>query len=125
MKEASTRKLKEAILAYRVNKAFSKEKILEIYLNQIYLGHHSYGIYVAAQNYFGKKLTEVNIQEAALLASLPKAPSTLNPYKNYNRALERRNWAIQRMEEEGFIDLNERVEAINSNIIIKSFINKK
>ena len=111
-----TRKLKEAILAYRVNKAFSKEKILEIYLNQIYLGHHSYGIYVAAQNYFGKKLTELNIQEAALLASLPKAPSTLNPYKNYNRALERRNWAIQRMEEEGFINLNERVEAINSDI---------
>lgn len=111
-----TRKLKEAILAYRVNKAFSKEKILEIYLNQIYLGQHSYGIYVATQNYFGKKLTEINIQEAALLASLPKAPSTLNPYKNYNRALERRNWAIQRMEEEGFITLNERVEAINSDI---------
>ncbi|RST71898.1 penicillin-binding protein 1A [Candidatus Aquarickettsia rohweri] len=111
-----TRKLKEAVLAYRVSKAFSKEKILEIYLNQIYLGHHSYGIYVAAQNYFGKKLTEINIQEAALLASLPKAPSTLNPYKNYNRALERRNWAIQRMEEEGFITFNERVAAINSDI---------
>ncbi|MSO13822.1 penicillin-binding protein 1A [Rickettsiales endosymbiont of Trichoplax sp. H2] len=111
-----TRKLKEAVLAYRVSKAFSKEKILEIYLNQIYLGHHSYGIYVAAQNYFGKKLTEINIQEAALLASLPKAPSTLNPYKNYNRALERRNWAIQRMEEEGFISFNERVAAINSDI---------
>jgi penicillin-binding protein 1A len=111
-----TRKLKEAVLAYRVSNAFSKEKILEIYLNQIYLGHHSYGIYVAAQNYFGKKLTEINIQEAALLASLPKAPSTLNPYKNYNRALERRNWAIQRMEEEGFITFNERVAAINSDI---------
>ncbi len=111
-----TRKLKEAVLAYRVSKAFSKEKILEIYLNQIYLGHHSYGIYVAAQNYFGKKLTEINIQEAALLASLPKAPSALNPYKNYNRALERRNWAIQRMEEEGFITFNERVAAINSDI---------
>ena len=92
------RKLKEAILAYRISNSFSKEKILEIYLNQIYLGHHSYGIYVAAYNYFGKSLDKINIEEAALLASLPKAPSTLNPYKNYDRALERRNWAIQRMK---------------------------
>jgi penicillin-binding protein 1A len=110
------RKLKEAILAYRVSKAFTKEKILEIYLNQIYLGHHSYGIYVASHNYFGKSLADINIEEAALLASLPKAPSTLNPYKNYDRALQRRNWAIQRMEEEGFISFKERVAAINSPI---------
>lgn len=111
-----TRKLKEAILAYRVTKSLSKEKILEIYLNQIYLGYHSYGIYVAAYNYFGKSLNEINIEEAALLASLPKAPSTLNPYKNYERAFRRRNWAIQRMEEEGFITLKERAEATSSPI---------
>ena len=110
------RKLKEAILAYRVSNSFSKEKTLEIYLNQIYLGHHSYGIYVAAYNYFGKSLDTINIEEAALLASLPKAPSTLNPYKNYERAFERRNWAIQRMEEEGFITFKERADAINSPI---------
>lgn len=110
------RKLKEAILAYRVSKSFSKEKILEIYLNQIYLGHHSYGIYVAAYNYFGKSLDKINIEEAALLASLPKAPSTLNPYKNYERAFERRNWVIQRIEEEGFITFKERADAINSPI---------
>jgi penicillin-binding protein 1A len=105
------RKIKEAILAFRINKEFSKEEILEIYLNQTYLGHHSYGVYVAAQNYFGKQLKDINIEEAALLASLPKAPSTMNPYKNYTRALERRNWAIQRMEDEGFISNEESINA--------------
>ena len=118
------RKLKEAVLAFRVNKAFSKEKLLEIYLNQIYLGNHSYGIYVAAQNYFGKDLNDINIEEAALLASLPKAPSKLNPYRNYNRVLKRRNWAIQRMEEEGFISLEESENAINSKIKLNNSLVK-
>ena len=110
------RKIKEAILAFRINKEFSKEEVLEIYLNQIYLGHHSYGVYVAAQNYFGRNLKEISIEEAAMLASLPKAPSTLNPYKNYNRALERRNWAIQRMKDEGFISQEESVNAKSTPI---------
>lgn len=99
-----------------MKKEFSKEEILEIYLNQIYLGNHSYGVYVAAQNYFGKELKHISIEEAALLASLPKAPSTLNPYKNYNRALERRNWAIHRMEEEDFISAEEAVNAVKTPI---------
>ena len=110
------RKLKEAILAFRISKVFSKEKLLEIYLNQIYLGNNSYGIYVAAQNYFGKNLDDINIEEAALLASLPKAPSKLNPYKNYERVLKRRNWAVQRMEEEGFISFEEKTNAIKTKI---------
>jgi penicillin-binding protein 1A len=116
-----TRKLKEAILAFRVNKIFSKEKILEIYLNQLYLGNHSYGIYIAAQNYFGKKLSDINIEEAALLAALPKAPSTLNPYKNYDRVLLRRNWVIHRMEEEDFISHEERLKAITTPIELSYF----
>ena len=119
------RKLKEAILAYRVNKVFSKEKLLEIYLNQIYLGNNSYGVYVATQGYFGKKLSDVNIEEAALLASLPKAPSKLNPYHNYDRVLKRRNWAIQRMEEEGFISSEESANAIESTIKLNNLAMKE
>ncbi len=113
------RKLKEAVLAYRVNKVFSKEKVLEIYLNQIYLGNHSYGIYVAAYNYFGKNLDQINTEEAALLASLPKAPSILNPYKNYKKALIRRNWAIQRIQEEGYITLKESSQIVHSKIQLR------
>ena len=114
------RKLKEAIIAYRINKLFSKEKILELYLNQIYLGQHSYGIYIASYHYFGKQLNEINIEEAALLASLPKAPSTLNPYKNNEKILKRRNWAIQRMEEECFITSKEKLDAITSPIRLQN-----
>ncbi|MFQ3307125.1 MAG: penicillin-binding protein 1A [Candidatus Midichloriaceae bacterium] len=113
-----SRKLKEAVLAYRVNKMFSKEKLLELYLNQIYLGRHAHGIYMAAYVYFGKSLDDLSIQEAALLASLPKAPSMLNPYKNQNRSLERRNWALSRMEEEGFISMEEKKEAVESPIVL-------
>ena len=116
------RKCKEIILSYKISRSFSKEKILEIYLNQIYLGCHSYGIYVAAYNYFGKSLEQINIQEAALLASLPKAPSILNPYKNYKRALTRRNWAIKRIEKEGYITSQEKVRAVNSIISLSNTV---
>ena len=111
-----SRKIKEAVLAYRISKIASKQKILEVYLNQIYLGKHSYGIYIAAQNYFGKELNDLNIEEAAMLASLPKAPSSLNPYRNYQKAFDRRNWAISRMFEESYITQEQEMIAMQAPI---------
>ncbi|MBT4890606.1 MAG: penicillin-binding protein, partial [Rhodospirillales bacterium] len=97
------RKVKEAILALRIERAISKERILELYLNEIYLGFQSYGVAAAALNYFNKSLNELTIAEAAFLAALPKAPNNYNPITRYSAALARRNWAIGRMLEEGFI----------------------
>jgi len=91
------RKIREAVLAYRIDKALSKERILELYLNKIFLGNNSFGIVSAAQNYFGKSFKDLNLAEAAMLAALPKAPSTLNPFTHYEAALNRRNWVIGRM----------------------------
>ncbi|MDJ1407189.1 MAG: PBP1A family penicillin-binding protein [Candidatus Midichloria sp.] len=105
-----TRKIKEAILAYRISKVYSKERILELYLNQIFFGNNSYGIAAAAQSYFDKELNELNVPEAAMLAALPKAPSTLNPFLNYDRAKGRRDWVIERMAEEKFISNREAVK---------------
>lgn len=104
-----SRKVKEAVLAYRISKVYSKDRILELYLNQIFFGNNSYGIYAAAQNYFNKELSELTISEAALLASLPKAPSSLNPFKNYDKAKDRRDWVLKRMYEENFITHDELV----------------
>ena len=98
-----TRKIKEAILAYRVTKIYSKEKILELYLNQIYLGNNSYGIAAAARSYFGKDIRHLDISEIAMLAALPKAPSALNPFIHYDKAKGRRDWVISRMTEEKMI----------------------
>ena len=86
-----SRKLKEAILAFRIERALSKERILELYLNQIYLGEGAYGVASASLEYFDKSINELNYVEAALLASLPKAPSRYNPYKNIKLAKFRRN----------------------------------
>ena len=97
------RKIKECILAYRVTKIVSKKQVLEMYLNHTYFGEYSYGIYAASHNYFAKNLKDLNIEEIALLASLPKAPTALNPYKNYDRALQRRNWVINKMYVENYI----------------------
>ena len=93
------RKIKEAILAIRIERAFSKNQILELYLNEIYLGNNSYGVAAAALNYFDKSLDDLTTIEAAFLATLPKAPSKYNPKRNYNRTLERRNWVIDKMIE--------------------------
>ena len=98
------RKIKEAILSFRITQAFSKDKIMELYLNEIYLGNRSYGVAAAALNYFNKSIDELTIEESAMLASLPKAPSTLDPRKFPERAKARRDWVISRMEKEGFID---------------------
>lgn len=97
------RKIREAILATRMEEAMSKDQILELYLNEIYLGQRSYGVAAAAQTYFNKKLDDVSIAEAAYLAALPKAPNNYHPVRNHNSALARRNWVIDRMVEDGYI----------------------
>ena len=97
------RKIKEIILAVRLEKTLSKEKILELYLNEIFLGQNSYGVAAAAQTYFNKPLTELSPGEAAYLATLPKAPSDLHPVRNKERALERRSYVLKRMAEDGYI----------------------
>ena len=97
------RKIREAILAVRMELIFSKDEILEMYLNQIYYGHGSYGVAAAARTYFGKELKDLTISECAMIASLPKAPTHYSPYNNLNKALKRRDHAIRRMEYHGFI----------------------
>ncbi len=98
------RKLKEAILAFRIERALSKERILELYLNQIYLGEGSYGIASASLQYFDKPISELNYSEAALLAALPKAPSRYNPYKNSELAKFRRNLVLKNLYDNNYID---------------------
>ncbi|MBS4773058.1 MAG: penicillin-binding protein 1A [Proteobacteria bacterium] len=96
------RKIKEAILSTRIEQAFSKQHILELYLNEIYLGNRSYGVAAAALNYFGKSLDELTLEEAAYLAALPKGPNNYNPKTKYEAAVARRNWVIGRMLEDGY-----------------------
>lgn len=103
-----TRKIREAILSVRMTQTFSKDKILELYLNQIFLGNRSYGVASAALNYFNKSLDELTIEEVALLASLPKAPAKLDPTRNDPRdAIARRNWVIDRMLDLDYINKDE------------------
>lgn len=113
------RKIKEAILAYRMTKSFSKDQILELYLNQIYLGAGAYGVAVAAETYFDKSIDELTIEEDALLATLPKAPSKLDPRKNIEKAKVRRDWVIERMMAENFITSEEGKAAIEKPITLK------
>jgi penicillin-binding protein 1A len=96
------RKLKEAILAIRIERAFTKEQILELYLNEIYLGVGAYGVAAAAQSYWDKALNELTLADCAYLATLPKAPSNYDPFKFADRAIARRNWVIDRIVENGF-----------------------
>ncbi len=106
-----TRKIKEAILATRMEQAFTKNHILELYLNEIYLGNRSYGVAAAALNYFGKSLDELSIEEAAYLAALPKGPNNYNPKTKHDAAVIRRNWVIGRMLEDGYITQKEAEKA--------------
>ena len=110
------RKIKEAILAFRIERVLSKKRILELYLNQIYLGEGSYGIASASLRYFNKPISELNYGEAALLAALPKAPSKYNPYKNKELAKFRRNLVLNNLLDNGFIDQNQHSKLINSKI---------
>ncbi|MCH7343285.1 penicillin-binding protein 1A [Pelomonas sp. CA6] len=106
-----TRKIYEILLALKIETALSKEKILEIYMNQIFLGHRAYGFAAACEVYFGKPLKDITIAEAAMLAGLPKAPSAYNPINNPRRATVRQQYIVDRMLEMGFITPEQHVEA--------------
>jgi len=97
------RKVKEAILAFRIEHAFDKDRILELYLNQIYLGRGSYGVAAAALNYFNKSLDKLTLSEVAYLAALPKAPNNYHPIDRIEAAINRRNWVLSRMTDDGYI----------------------
>ncbi len=105
------RKIKEAILALRIERVLSKDRILELYLNEIFLGYRSYGVAAAALNYFDKSLDELSLEEAAYIAALPKAPNNYHPIRRHEAAVTRRNWVIGRMLEEGYITDAEAAEA--------------
>ena len=113
------RKVKEAILAFRIEKAYSKKKILELYLNQIYLGEGTYGIAAASLEYFDKSVKELEYTEAALLAALPKAPSKYNPFRFYEEAKLRRNLVLQNLQENKFITNNELKKYKSEEIVLK------
>jgi len=112
------RKAREAILSLQIEKSFSKEQILFLYLNQIYMGHGSYGVEAAALTYFDKKAAELNLAESALLAGLPQAPSRYSPIQNLEKAKARQKYVLERMREEGFISKAEEIEAFNTPIVI-------
>ncbi len=107
------RKVKEAILSFRIEQAYSKDRILELYLNEIFFGLNSYGIAGAALTYYNKSVNELTIAQAAYLAALPKGPSNYHPFRQPDRAIERRNWVIDRMAENGYVTAEEAKEAKN------------
>ena len=106
-----SRKIKEALLSMKIERAFSKEKILELYLNEIYLGMGAYGVAAASLLYFDKSVHELSIAEAAYLAALPKAPNNYHPFRQRERALERRNYVIERLLEDHYITAQEAEKA--------------
>lgn len=106
------RKVRELVVAYKMELVSSKEQILETYLNQIYFGQGAYGVASAAQSYFGKDLSALTVAEAAFLAGLPKSPNHFSPFKNYARAKKRQEHVLARMEEAGFITAEQREEAL-------------
>ena len=110
------RKLNEIFLALKIERELSKDQILELYLNKIYLGHRSYGIAAASQAYYGVEINELTLAQVAMLASLPKAPSSTNPVTNPARAKARRNYVLQRMLEESFLSEEDFQTAVNSPI---------
>ncbi|MBT3311149.1 MAG: PBP1A family penicillin-binding protein [Desulfobacterales bacterium] len=114
-----SRKIKEAILAYRIDKTLSKDEILYLYLNEIYLGHGAYGVEAAAENYFGKSTKNISLAECAMLAGLPQAPSKYSPFRYPERAKNRQIYVLNRMLAEGYITETQRNEAINENLDIK------
>ena len=107
-----SRKLKEALVVQRIEASFSKDQIMELYLNDIFLGFNSYGVAAASINYFGKSLDELTIEEAAYLAALPKGPKNYNPFTNYERAVERRNYVLTQMFDNGYIKQDELTVAL-------------
>ncbi|MFA4909966.1 MAG: PBP1A family penicillin-binding protein [Desulfobacteria bacterium] len=120
-----SRKIKEAILAYRVENELSKENILFLYLNQIYLGHGAYGVESAAQNYFGKHVEDLNLSEAAMLAGLPRAPSKYSPFVNSKGAKERQAYVLKRMLKEGYITDKQFKQALTTPLSFNTEENKQ
>ena len=114
------RKLKEAVLAWQIDAALSKDEILCIYLNQIYLGQGAYGVEAAARTYFAKHVYELTLAEAAMLAGLPQAPSRYNPARHFDRARKRQKYVLRRMVEEGFVTPAQAEAALAQQIVIKS-----
>lgn len=112
------RKLKEALIVQRIEKAFSKDQILELYLNEIFLGFNSYGIAAASLNYFGKSLKDLSLEEMAYLAALPKGPNNYHPFRYQKRAIERRNWVLEQMRDNGYITEAEMKEAQAKPLVI-------
>ncbi len=114
-----TRKVKEAILAYRIDRRFTKDNILFLYLNQIYLGHGAYGVQAASENYFGKSAKDLNLAECAMLAGLPQAPSRYSPFRFPEKAKQRQIYVLNRMVAVGYITNIQATEAINTKLDIK------
>src|SRR5881392_3949872 len=115
-----TRKIKEALLAMRIERTYSKDKILELYLNEIYLGLGAYGVAAASLVYFDKSVNELTVAEAAYLAALPKAPAALHPVRNRDRAVERRNYVIDRLLENGWIKQADADKARKEQLTVTS-----
>ncbi len=114
------RKLKEAVLAIKVEKALGKKRIIEIYLNESYLGEGAYGVAAAAKTYFNKELEELTVSEAAVIAALPQAPSVTNPVKNLTRTTDRRDYVLGRMLAEGYIDADTYSRAKDEPIVVSA-----
>lgn len=112
------RKIKEAILTFRIEKAFTKDQILELYINEIYFGYGAYGVASAALNYFNKSLDQLTIEEAAYIAAVPKGPPRYHPVRFYDRAIGRRNWVLGRMEILGLISEEEKIAAQATDLIV-------
>src|SRR4051812_38025570 len=115
-----SRKIKEALLAMRIERAYSKDRILELYLNEIYLGLGAYGIAAASLVYFDKSVNELTVAEASYLAALPKAPALLHPVRNRDRAIERRNYVIDRLLENGWIKQADADKARKEQLVVTS-----
>ena len=115
-----SRKIREAILAFKIERYLSKDEILFLYLNQIYLGHGAYGVATAAENYFGKPVEELNLAESALLAGLPQAPSKNSPYNHPEQAKRRQAYILHRMVEGGFISYSELIKTLQAPIRLQS-----
>ena len=115
------RKVKEALLALRIERTYSKDKILELYLNQIYLGLGAYGVAAASLLYFDKSVHELSIAEAAYLAALPKGPNNYNPFRRRDEAIARRNYVIDRMVEDGYVaaDAGDKAKKEPLNVTVR------
>jgi penicillin-binding protein 1A len=115
------RKIREAVLAYRIDHYMTKEEILDLYLNNIFLGHGAYGVEAASQEYFSKHVEDLNLAECAILAGLPKAPSRYDPYLNPHRAKERQAYVLRRMADVGFISKQQEEAALSQPITLKPY----